>query len=144
MTHDTYNSPPGEMQNPTILIVEDDLFLLKAYGIKFKQEGWHTVLLSEGAAAMTYLAEAPPDVVILDLALPGTSGFEIFEAIRKDARWKDIPVFVLTNSDQGEDLARAKKLGAAEYIVKVNTGINDIVEKIKIYIHEHRKKSTEA
>lgn len=133
MIHDTQSPPVDEIQNPTILIIEDDLFLLKAYGIKFKQEGWTTILLSEGAAAMTYLAETPPDVVILDLALPGTSGFEIFEAIRKDTKWKDTPVFVLTNSDQGEDLARAKKLGAVEYIVKVNTGINEIVEKIKFY-----------
>lgn len=140
MIHDTYNSPPGEIKNPTILIVEDDLFLLKAYGIKFKQEGWNTVLLSEGAAAMAYLSEVPPDVAILDLALPGTSGFEIFEAIRKDVRWKNTPIFILTNSDREEDSARAKKLGAVEYIVKVNTGINDIVEKIKFYLHETYRK----
>lgn len=123
------------------MIVEDDLLLLKAYGIKFKQEGWNTVLLSEGSAAMSYLNEAPPDAVLLDIELPGTSGLALLEAMRKDDRWVDTPVFVLTNSDKKDDRVHAEKLGAIEYIVKVNTGINDIIEKIKqFHLHETSRK----
>lgn len=123
-------------KTPTLLVIEDDLLLLKAYGIKFKQEGWNTVLLSEGAAAMAYLSEVPPDMLLLDLSLPGTSGFEILEAIRKDDKWKETPVFILTNSAQEDDRVRTQKLGAIEYIVKVDNGINDIVKKIKkFYLH---------
>lgn len=122
---------------PTLLVIEDDLLLLKVYGIRFKQEGWKTVLLSEGASAMAYLNEAPPDAILLDIDLPGTSGFEILEAIRKNDEWKNVLVFVLTNSDNEDDRARAKKLGAIEYAVKVDSGIDTVVEKIKkFYFHE--------
>lgn len=122
---------------PTLLVVEDDLLLLKAYGIKFKQEGWNTVLLSDGASAMAYLNEIPPDAILCDLSLPGTSGFQILQAMRKNNTWKDVPVFILTNSDTPEDRARAGGLGAIEYLVKVDNGIDAVVEKVKkSYAHE--------
>jgi DNA-binding response OmpR family regulator len=116
---------------PTIVIIEDDLFLLKAYGIKFKKQGWNTVLLADGVKAMGYLGETPPEIVLLDLMIPGPSGFEILEAMRKDERWKNVPVFVLTNLGQEESRERAEALGITEYIVKVNSRIDDVVAKIK-------------
>lgn len=118
------------LKNPTILVVEDDLLLLKAYGIKFKKEGCNTVLLSNGGKAMEYLEEAPPDAVLLGLTLPETSGLEILEAIRKNTAWKSVPVFVLVNSAQKDDCARAKELGAIACIAKADSAIDDIVKKI--------------
>lgn len=116
---------------PTIVVIEDDLLLLKAYGIKFKKEGWNTVLLPDGRTAMNYLGEIPPDAVLLDLMIPEPSGFEILEALRKNEQWKNVPVFVLTNAGQEESRERAEQLGITEYLVKVDTRIDDVVAKIK-------------
>jgi DNA-binding response OmpR family regulator len=125
------NNKKSEGGKPFILIIEDDLFLVKAYGMKFKKEGWSTELITDGNKALEALSGEPPDVVLLDLMLPGPSGFEILEAMRKNDRWKNVPVFILTNLSQEDDRARADKLGVVEYIVKVNSRINDVVEKIK-------------
>lgn len=131
-TKDNKKSPSvGGKKIPTVLIIEDDLFLIKAYGMKFKKEGWETILLYDGTQAMAYLMEAPPEVVLLDLMLPGPSGFEVLEAMRKNERWKDVPVIILTNLSQEDDRARGERLGAVEYVVKVNSRIDDVVEKIK-------------
>lgn len=125
-------------KNPTVLIVEDDLLLLKTYGIKFKKEGCDTILLSDGEKAMEYLKETPPHAVLLGLALPGPSGFEILEAMRKSTAWQDIPVFILVNSAQKDECVRAEELGAIACIAKAENGIDDIVEKIcsEIRVHE--------
>lgn len=116
---------------PQVLIIEDDLFLLKAYGIKCKKEGWEAILLSEGAQAIDYLNKPPPDVVLLDIMLPGTSGFQILEDLRKNDQWKSVPVFVLTNLSEKKDRERARELGATEYIVKSDSKIDDIIEKVR-------------
>jgi DNA-binding response OmpR family regulator len=92
--------------------------------------------LSNGAEAIEYLGKTPPDAVLLDINLPGTSGFQILEDMRKDAAWKDTPVFILTNSDEKNNRARGEKLGVIDYLLKVNNGINDIVKKISdFYLH---------
>ncbi len=132
MTNDAKNIP-------TILIIEDDLLLLKAYGIKFKKEGWDAVLLSDGAKAMEYFDEPPPDVVLLDLMLHVPRGFEVFEALRKAEKWQNVPVFILASSKTEDDCLRAKagKLGAVACFHKAQHDMNDIVENIKtFYLHD--------
>ncbi len=124
---------------PTIVIIEDDLFLLKAYGIKFKKEEWNAVLLSDGAKAMEYFDGSPPDAVLLDLMLHIPRGFEVFEAMRKEEKWKNVPVFVLASSKTEDDCLRAKagKLGAVACFHKGQHGIEEIVESIKMfYFHD--------
>lgn len=125
------NNKKGDEKKPSILIIEDDLFLVKAYGMKFKKEGWSTELITDGNKALEAIEGDTPDAILLDLMLPGPSGFEVLEAMRKNERWKNIPVFILTNLNQEDDRARADNLGVVEYIVKVNSRINDVVEKIK-------------
>jgi DNA-binding response OmpR family regulator len=114
-----------------IFIVEDDAFLMKAYQIKFEKEGIEVMTAMDGKDAIGMLKETPPSVIMLDLMLPGASGFDVLSAIRKDAKWKDVPVIILSNLGQSQDVEKAKGLGIADYIIKANTRINDIVEKVK-------------
>jgi two-component system alkaline phosphatase synthesis response regulator PhoP len=117
-----------------IFIVEDDAFLVKAYQLKFAKEGAEIWVASDGNEAVEYLKKDSPSVVLLDLMLPGISGFDVLAAIRNDARWKKTPVVVLTNLGQTEDKKRCEDLGIDDYIVKANTKINEVAEKVRKYL----------
>ena len=117
-----------------IFVVEDDVFLIKAYQIKFEKSGADVWIATDGNEALKFLQKEPPDVIFLDLLLPGISGFDVLAEIRKNEKWKNVPVFVLSNLSQTQDIERAKTLGVEEYFVKANTKINDIVERVKKYL----------
>ncbi len=125
----------AESKEKIVFIVEDDAFLVKAYQVKLgKEEKVKVWLATDGKEALTFLEKDPPDVVMLDVMLPHVSGFEILEAIRKNEKWKKVPVLVLTNLGQPRDAQKCQELGVAEYIVKANTKINDIIEKVKNFL----------
>lgn len=121
-------------EKKTILIVEDDAFLVKAYQLRFEKEHMEVQIATTGTDAMLRLEKDPPHAVLLDLMLPGVSGFDILGAIRKIPAWKMVPVIILSNLGQPEDIQRAKDLGANDYIVKANTKINDVAATVKKYL----------
>jgi DNA-binding response OmpR family regulator len=128
------NQPAGESKK-TIFIVEDDMLLVSAYEIKFKKENVDVWVAQDGKEAVTFLTREPADIVLLDLMLPGMSGYEVLAEIRKNDKWKNVPVIVLTNLGQSQDVEKAKSLGVADYLVKADTKINDITEKVKKYLN---------
>ena len=124
----------------TVLIVEDDAFLVRVYEVKLKKAGARVWVAADGDKALAFLSRTPPSAVILDLMLSGTSGFDVLEAIRTSRHrpaivytWKKVPVFILTNLGQPQDIERGKELGATEYIIKTNTKIEALIDKIKTY-----------
>lgn len=118
-----------------VLIIEDDVLINKAYAAKFSHEGITVKFVQDGAKAMNLLkAGEKPSLILLDLMLPHRSGFEILETIRKNEQWKHIPVIILTNLAQKNDIAKGLALGANEYLIKANVKIEDIVKKIKKYM----------
>lgn len=119
------------MASKVILVVEDDRFLSRIYSTKLTKEGYEVVLAVEADEADRKLKEKKPDLILLDLVLPKRSGFEFLEEIKQNADFKAIPVIILSNLGQEEDIARGKKLGAADYLVKANFSIQEVVEKIK-------------
>ncbi len=121
-------------RKPRILVVEDDQFMLKAHEIKFTHEGFDIWFAKDGDEALAFLARERPDVVLLDLMLPHTSGFDVLAAIRKHPVWKNVPVIVMTNLGQPQDVERAKLLGANDYLIKANTKISDVVKKVREYL----------
>jgi DNA-binding response OmpR family regulator len=121
-------------EKKTILIVEDDSFLVKAYQLRFEKENMEVQIATTGTDAALRLEQDPPHIVLLDLMLPGASGFDILGAIRKLPSWKNVPVIILSNLGQPEDIQRAKDLGATDYIVKANTKINDVADTVKKYL----------
>ena len=122
------------MAKKIILVVEDDRFLSRIYSTKLTKEGYDAVLATEGDEAMRKLEEKTPDLILLDLVLPKKTGFEILEDIRKNSKYAKVPVIILSNLGQPEDIERGKKLGAQDYFVKANINIQDVVEKIKKYL----------
>lgn len=122
------SSPASEKK---VLVIEDELFLVDAYRAKFEKEGVHAQFVTNGKEAMALLDGDPPGAVLLDLMLPGVSGFDILTSIRQNERWKSVPVLVLSNLSQPKDIKRCEELGITEFVIKANTRINDIVAKVK-------------
>lgn len=115
-----------------ILLVEDDQFIGSLLTNRLKKEGYEVELAKDGTAAAKKLFEEKyrPDLVLLDIILPGKTGFEILEDMRQDADLKNTRVVITSNLGQELDIERGKKLGA-EYVVKARTSLEDIVNKVK-------------
>lgn len=101
-----------------ILIVEDEESLLKLESILLTTKGYIVQGVANGIAALEAIAEAPPDLVLLDVMLPGLDGFEVCQQIKSNPRTSHIPVILLTAKKSPEDVARGKEVGADQYITK--------------------------
>lgn len=117
--------------NKKILIVEDDSFLQGLAVTKLKKEGYDVSAAAGIKEAIAALADQKPDLVILDLLLPGGSGFDVLENIRQTESTKALPVIVFSNLSEDKDIARAKELGASQFMTKSNFTLDELVAKIK-------------
>ncbi len=123
------------IKRKVVLFVEDDLFLVHAYqDILEENQSIRVWIAQDGDQALSYLTKQPPDLILLDLMLPGKSGFEVLAAIRKHPVWKDVKVIILSNLGQPQDVARATKLGITDYIIKANTRISDVASRIEKFV----------
>lgn len=114
-----------------ILIVEDDEFLRSLNAKRLETEGFEVSVAVDGKEAISKLAESKPDLIFLDLLLPNVDGFEVLTKIKQDEATKKIPVIVFSNLGQPEDIEKAKKLGADDFMVKANFTLDDVIQKIK-------------
>lgn len=116
--------------NKKVLIVEDEEDVARAYEIKFKKAGLDASLSTDGEDALEKIMSIKPDVVLLDLMLPKRDGFWVLEEVKKRPELKKIKIIVLSNLGQEKDKERAFGLGAADYFVKTNISIKEIVDKV--------------
>jgi DNA-binding response OmpR family regulator len=116
-----------------IHLVEDDPFLYKVLSQRLKDEGLDVVVSTDGESALEDAERAKPDLLLLDLILPKMSGFELLAKLRKSREFAKLPVVVLSNLGQQEDIAQVEKLGIREYLVKADYSLAEMVEKIKMH-----------
>lgn len=115
----------------TILIIEDDKFLRELITQKLIKEGYETSEAIDGEEGIKKVKEGKPDLVLLDLILPGIDGFEVLSKKREDPALVQIPVIILSNLGQKEDVERGLKLGAIDYLIKAHFTPGEIIEKVK-------------
>jgi twitching motility two-component system response regulator PilG len=101
-----------------ILIVEDEESLLKLESILLTSRGYEVVGVTDGPAALDAMVNRRPDLVLLDIMLPGMDGFEVCRRIKHDQLTRNIPVIMLTAKKSREDMARGEEVGADWYITK--------------------------
>lgn len=114
-----------------ILVIEDDKFLRGLIVEKLTAEGFGVSQALDGEEGLKKTKEEKPDLVLLDLILPGINGFEVLEKIKEDEEAQRIPVIILSNLGQKEDVDKAMGLGAADYIVKAHFTPEEIVQRIQ-------------
>ncbi len=115
----------------TILIIEDDKFLRQLIAQKLLKEGYDVSEAIDGEEGLKKVKEEKPDLVLLDLILPGIDGFEVLSQLGKDESLSQIPVIILSNLGQKEDVERGLNLGAIDYLIKAHFTPGEIIEKIK-------------
>ena len=114
-----------------VLIVEDEEALRKVLQEKMEHSGFETFAAGDGEEGFAMAKSKNPDIILLDLILPKRNGFEVLGMLKQDEELKGIPVIVLSNLAEDENLKKALQLGAEDYFVKSQHPINEIVEKVK-------------
>lgn len=104
--------------NQHVLLIEDEPNIAEAIRFLLSRDGWQVTTLEDGRAAVETVRQLRPDLVILDVMLPGASGFEILEAIRSDPDTATLPVMMLTAKGQGRDRQAAERAGASLFMAK--------------------------
>lgn len=127
----------------TILIVEDDPFLSELMSVKF-QEAHHIVLTKDSGEGVAELIRTQrPDIILLDLLLPGRNGVEVLADLKALDDTKTIPVIIVSNFSQESDVARARELGADGYILKASASPSDIMNETMRVLREHEKRTVD-
>jgi len=114
-----------------ILIIEDDSFLSEMYSTKLTQDGFEVEVAIDGKQGLEKIKSVKPDLVLLDIVLPKMDGFEILENTKKDKELQDIPIILLTNLGQKNEIEKGLSLGADEYIIKAHFTPTAVVAKVK-------------
>lgn len=120
---------------PHVLIVEDDVFLGEIYQKKFEMEGFKVSMAVNGEKGLADIKKKKPDIVMLDILLPKLDGFAVLEAAKSDPAVKDIPIILLTNLGQKDDVQRGLDEGAADYLIKTHFKPSEVVDKVRKVLH---------
>jgi DNA-binding response OmpR family regulator len=121
-----------------ILIVEDEDFLIRTLKDNLVIEGYTIETAKDGEEAIEKIGKKKPDLILLDILMPKKDGFYVLEEIKKNPKWKLIPVIVLSNLGEDAAIKRALEIGADDYFVKSQHPIEEVIERIKEYL-EGRK-----
>ncbi len=122
-----------------VLLVEDEMNIVEAIRFLLSREGWQVDTHSDGASALDAIRDSKPDLVVLDVMLPGKSGFDILEELRGSDETADLPVLMLTARGQSRDREMAEKAGVSRFMTKPfsNTEVLTAVRDL-LYVHGQR------
>jgi DNA-binding response OmpR family regulator len=119
-----------------ILLVEDEEMLANMYEVKFKNEGFDLIKALDGAQGLEMAKSTQPNFILLDIIMPKIDGFSVLKSLKEEESTKDIPVMMLTNLGQDEDIERGRQMGAVGYLVKANITPAEVVEAVKVELQK--------
>lgn len=121
----------GDLRDKKILLVEDESFLADLLSDYIKEQGVSLELALTGEDGLLKANSARPDIILLDIILPGIDGFEVLKQLKANTELSKIPVIILSNLGGKEEIERGLKLGAVDYLVKSSLVMEEITKKIK-------------
>jgi DNA-binding response OmpR family regulator len=119
------------MVMPKILIVDDDVAITELMKTLVTMEGYEPITVNNSMEAMDIAKSVEPDLITLDLMMPGLSGFELCKLLREDPRFNDTPIVIVSAKDDPESKDKALKAGAKDYIIKPFK-VDDFINKINL------------
>jgi len=117
-----------------ILIVEDDRPLVKIILRTLNSGKFDIILAGESDEAIKKALVEKPDLIVLDILLPGKDGFNCLKELKQQPRLKNIPVMILSNLGQQEEIRRGLELGAVDYMIKADFSVSQIADKLAKYL----------
>lgn len=120
----------SDLKNKKILVIEDDKHLDYLLTTRLRKEGFNFDLAFDAESGLEKLKAQGADLILLDIILPGMNGFEFLEKIKADPRLAEIPVLIVSNLGQPQEIERGRQLGAIDFLVKANVDLDEIVAKI--------------
>ena len=122
---------PEGQNDKKILIVEDDMFLSELVSVRFQKEGLHFSVKTDGETALEEARNVHPNLIILDILLPGIDGYEVLKRLKEDKELSNIPVLIISNLGRKDEIDKARDLGAVGFLVKARADLDDIVAKVR-------------
>ncbi|MDP5336703.1 response regulator [Seohaeicola saemankumensis] len=116
-----------------VLIIEDEPNIIEAISFILSRDGWHVDSHSNGHDAVSVVRARAPDLVILDVMLPGRSGYEILTDLRAQPETQDLPVLMLTARGQARDRELAERAGASRFMTKPFSNA-DVIEALNALV----------
>ncbi len=117
-----------------ILVIEDEPALLKAMTEALSLDGFTVDSAIDAESGMAMLQAVRPNLILLDLILPGKNGFEILKEIKGTPEYAGIPVIILSNLGDEEEIQQGMKLGAKDFLIKADYDLADLVQIVKKYL----------
>lgn len=117
-----------------VAIIEDDTFLAGMYEQKFRLEQMNPMMAYDGEAGLELVRAQKPDIVLLDIMMPKMDGWEVLQVLRSDQATKNIPVIMLTNLGQKEDVDLALKYGANDYLIKAHFNPQEVIDRVRTLV----------
>lgn len=117
-----------------LLLADDSVTIQKVIDLTFSDEGIEVTTVGNGEQALSKLEEIQPDIVLADIFMPGRNGYEVCEHIKRDERFRHIPVLLLVGSFEPFDEAEARRVGADDYLTKPFQSIRQLVNKVTTLI----------
>jgi len=118
------------MNKKKILIVEDDNFVAEVYSTKLLEMGHEVTIAQNGEEGLNALKENEPDLILLDIIMPVMGGIEMLQELKKNEKWKNIPVILLTNVGEKDSIQKVQNLGVQDYLIKSHFTPAEVIEKI--------------
>ena len=119
------------MKDQKILLIEDDPFLIDIYTTKLKAVGFFIEVVNDGEDGVVKAEEFQPSVILLDIVLPHVDGWDILSQLKIKEETKDIPVIILSNLGQKEEVDKGINFGAVKYLIKAHYTPSEVVEEVK-------------
>lgn len=126
-------------QTKKILLAEDDEFLSSLIKNRLERESYTVTLVIDGAQVIEAIRREKPQLILLDLILPNKLGFEVLEEMKADPEIDSIPVMVISNLGQPEDIKKAQEFGVIDYFIKAQILIDDLLKRIAVFFEKGKE-----
>ena len=118
---------------PKVLVVDDTVMTRDILARLLRREGFITLTASSGHEAIHVIEEEPPDLVLLDINMPGIDGLDVLEQLHSHPQWKALPVIMMTAVSDTHAIHRAEQLGAKRFMVKATFSLGEMLHHVKSY-----------
>jgi len=119
-----------------VLLIEDEKEVAELYKLKLSIDGYHVITADNGQEGLEKALQEEPELIFLDIKMPGMDGFEVLKKLREDQKTKNIPVVILSNFDEQDLIEKGLTLGANEYLIKSQFSPEEISKKVKNWVGE--------